>query len=262
MKSRAFRGGRGAAWCALLFVAAALMASMMLVPCAAWADESEDVGGDVEVAVVPDGAFLDQDAGIELADGIDPSEDLAQLAAGTATVQITGTYGQTEARSMLQMINSFRANRGTNTSDGSQNWYWNNDNTSVSQCNGSQLVYDYALEQIAMQRAMEVAITFKHNRPDGTSNFTCTYNGTRSYGENIAAGQGTALAAFTAWREDAEYYSGQGHRRNMLNSEFTAVGIGHVFYQGYHYWVQEFSYYTSSEPSCGANDSATVKTSM
>ena len=27
----------------------------------------------------------------------------------------------------------------------------------------------------------------------------------------------------------------------MLISQFTAVGIGHVYYNGYHYWVEEFA---------------------
>ena len=34
------------------------------------------------------------------------------------------------------------------------------------------------------------------------------------------------------WREDEEDYNGQGHRRNMLNENFTAIGMGHVYYNG------------------------------
>ena len=42
--------------------------------------------------------------------------------------------------------------------------------------------------------------------------------------------------------EDNELYAGQGHRRNMLNSKFNCVGIGHVYYNGFHYWVENFAY--------------------
>ena len=58
------------------------------------------------------------------------------------------------------------------------------------------------------------------------------------------------------WREDNENYVGQGHRRNMLSADFNCVGIGHVYYNGYHYWVEEFAYRTSvNTTETAANDS-------
>ncbi|MCD7864729.1 MAG: CAP domain-containing protein, partial [Clostridiales bacterium] len=56
----------------------------------------------------------------------------------------------------------------------------------------------------------------------------------------MAAGQTTAVQAFETWQESREYYSGQGHRRNMLSSDYTSVGIAHVIIDGYDFWVQEF----------------------
>ncbi len=64
----------------------------------------------------------------------------------------------------------------------------------------------------------------------------------RHAGENIAAGHTTASQANLCWREDDEPYGGQGHRRNMLSSDYNCVGIGHVYYNGVHYWVEEFAY--------------------
>ena len=64
----------------------------------------------------------------------------------------------------------------------------------------------------------------------------------RYAGENIAAAQTTASQVNFCWREDNEPYGGQGHRRNMLSSKFNCVGIGHVYYNGVHYWVEEFAY--------------------
>lgn len=164
-------------------------------------------------------------------------------------VKVSVTYKQTEARKMLSKVNSFRT--------GSEAWYWNSDNKTKTKCkNLGKLKYDYNLEQIAMQRAAEIAFSFAHERTDGTSCFTCNYNETSSYGENIAVGQGkyleTATSAFKIWKEDKEKYAGQGHRRNMLGS-YTSIGIGHVYYNGCHYWVQEFGY-TNGSSSTTANN--------
>ena len=42
------------------------------------------------------------------------------------TVQVTGTYGQTEARQMLSLINEFRAS--------GEAWYWNENDTEKVTC--------------------------------------------------------------------------------------------------------------------------------
>ena len=150
--------------------------------------------------------------------------------AATADYQVPVTYGQTEAQSMLSMINAFRASDAK---------CWNEDNTAEVAYTGLQpLTYDYALEQAAMLRAAEIAVSFSHTRPNGTLCFSALP--LYMHGENIAAGQTTAASAFTSWREDDYKYAGQGHRRNMLESNFAAVGIGHVTFNGIHYWVQNF----------------------
>ena len=62
---------------------------------------------------------------------------------------------------MLGKINSFRT--------GNEAWYWNSDNKTKTKCkNLGKLKYDYNLEQIAMQRAAEIAFQFSHERTDGT----------------------------------------------------------------------------------------------
>ena len=76
------------------------------------------------------------------------------------------------------------------------------------------------MEKVAMQRAAEIALAWGHERPNGRSTWSaydeCGYE-RWSVGENIAAGHTSAYSAYVAWREDNEAYSGQGHRRNMLN---------------------------------------------
>lgn len=156
-------------------------------------------------------------------------------------------FGQTEARAMLDMINAFRT--------GSEAFYWDETNTESVASQGAPLAYSYALEEIAMRRAAEIALSFSHTRPDTTRCFTAlASDGTRSWGENIAAGTVTANAAFTLWREDDKNYSGQGHRRNMLKTNFQTVGVGHAVVGGVHFWVQEFSYYTDSMAKTAAVD--------
>lgn len=154
-------------------------------------------------------------------------------------VNISVQYGQTEARTILDMINEMR------TSDDDA-WCWDETNTKKEVYWGDALTYDYDLEKLAMKRAAELVIRYDHDRPNGEY-FSSIYkeeNVTdwQSVGENIAIGYHSAQAVNTAWREDDEKYNGQGHRRNMLNPKFNCVGIGHVKYDGCDYWVEEFAY--------------------
>ena len=157
----------------------------------------------------------------------------------TTPVSISVQYGQTEARTILNMINEMR----TSSTDA---WYWKQDDTTKTYCTNLQpLQYDYDLEKAAMQRAAEIAIIYSHTRPNNKDTFSAFYENSVYYtyaGENIAAGYGTADSVNDGWREDNELYAGQGHRRNMLNSKFNCVGIGHVYYNGFHYWVENFAY--------------------
>lgn len=169
--------------------------------------------------------------------------------AGTITVKVPVRYDQTEARRMLDIMNDFRT--------GTDGWAWNESNTEKIWYNDLKpLTYDYELEQIAMQRAAETAIHFSHTRPNGTKWFTA-YNGNYGFAsENLAGGNSTSERTFVQWAEEDEDYDGQGHRRNMLSRSAVSVGIGHVVYQGVHYWVQEFRNFKADVPVVPADDSA------
>ena len=162
-------------------------------------------------------------------------------------VNISVQYGQTEARTILDMINEMR------TSDYDA-WCWDETNTKKEVYRGDALTYDYDLEKLAMKRAAELVIRYDHDRPNA-EDFSSIYKeenvtGWQAAGENIAIGYHSAQAVNTAWREDGEDYNGQGHRRNMLNPKFNCVGIGHVKYDGCDYWVEEFAY----RPSVNATE--------
>ena len=162
----------------------------------------------------------------------------AEKAAEIIPVNISVKYGQTEARTIFDMINEMR----TNPYD---TWCWDAyDNEKIPCPNLEELKYDYDLERVAMKRAAEIALSYEHERPMGGKVWDI-YNEENikwlAAGENISVGHTTAAEANLGWREDDEPYAGQGHRRNMLSSDYNCVGIGHVYYNGVHYWVEVFA---------------------
>lgn len=178
------------------------------------------------------------------------SVGMTAFADGFTAIETEFTYHQSQARSMLSLVNDFRTGRDA--------WYWDKDDKTKVVCNNlPKYVYDYELEKIAMQRAAEIVVKFDHNRPNGEECWSAYPSGSYyACCENIAAGQRTAEEVFTDWREDNEYYNGQGHRRNMLNGIVTSVGIACAEYNGRKYWVQEFRAPTHNTTPTAANDSA------
>ncbi len=189
---------------------------------------------------------------------------------GTVDVTFEVQYCQTDARAMLSLVNSFRTGDEAN--------YVDLDGNTVEVSGLGDMTYDYTLEEVAMQRAAEIALYFAHTRPDGESScFTAYPSEYNSKGENIAYGYSTYTAAFNGWKEDNEDYDNQGHRRNMLGGydltkdsngnvttteyNFTAIGIACVKYNGVCYWVQEFSktaQNTTATTACDETKSVTV----
>ena len=159
-----------------------------------------------------------------------------KVTAQAGTVKVTGKYYQTDARKMLSKINKFRTGKNA--------WYWNESDTAKVKVKGlKKLTYDYQLEKVAMKRAAEIAIQFSHTRPNGKLCFSLYPDGYGWKGENIAMGTSSIMpmsSAFKLWQETNYPYAGQGHRRNMLHSGFTCVGIACFEYNGCKYWVQEF----------------------
>jgi uncharacterized YkwD family protein len=100
----------------------------------------------------------------------------------------------------------------------------------------SALKVDALLTKVATEKArdMDVNNYFSHTSPTYGSPFDMMrqFGVTYSYaGENIASGQRTPQEVMTAWMNSA------GHRANILNSNFTKIGVGYVNGE----WVQEFT---------------------
>lgn len=103
----------------------------------------------------------------------------------------------------------------------------------------SALKVDAKVQQAAQVRAKEQAQLFSHTRPNGSSCFTALAEAGVSYrgaGENIAYGQSTPQQVMNAWMNS------EGHRANILNANFTTIGVGYTMINGTPYWAQMFTY--------------------
>lgn len=100
------------------------------------------------------------------------------------------------------------------------------------------LVMDAELTEAAMQRAAETHAIYSHTRPDGSG--CSTICPARMRGENIAYGQDSPAEVMDAWMTSS------GHRANILHSGYTNIGIGCFVQDSCLFWVQAFSYDTTT----------------
>ncbi len=188
----------------------------------------------------------------------------------TYNVTVTGTYCQSEAYSMLAMINQFRTAE-VDENDASTPWAWggSNGDEKVHYDNLGKLKWSTKLEKIAMQRAAECALRGDHLRPNGKICFTVDEDLGLDWGigcgENLSghlgglsSGNGTAENAFVELREDDNEYGYQGHRLNMLGN-WTSVGIACFEAGGDRYWVQAFGNDDETTTSPLADGTKTVQ---
>ncbi|WP_426366401.1 CAP domain-containing protein [Streptomyces sp. E-08] len=79
---------------------------------------------------------------------------------------------------------------------------------------------------------------FDHTDPDGDTPWVRAEQAgvTGMGGENIARGQVDAAAVMASWMNS------DGHRANILNCDFTTLGVGVVFGDGGPWWTQDFGY--------------------
>lgn len=95
------------------------------------------------------------------------------------------------------------------------------------------------LNSAAQIRAVETTKSFSHTRPNGKSFASVLTENNISYrsaGENIAWGQKTPEEVVNAWMNSS------GHRANILNENYTAIGVGYSLKGSTPYWAQLFTY--------------------
>ncbi|MFD1020782.1 CAP domain-containing protein [Thalassobacillus hwangdonensis] len=104
--------------------------------------------------------------------------------------------------------------------------------------NGLQpLKVDTELSKVAREKSRDMAQNgyFSHNSPtygspfDMMKQFGIDY---RTAGENIAKGQRSPQEVVNAWMNS------EGHRKNILSSDFTHIGVGYV--ENGNVWTQQF----------------------
>ncbi len=91
----------------------------------------------------------------------------------------------------------------------------------------------------AQIRAVEISTSFDHTRPDGRRYRTVLADcgiSTRSSGENIAGGYRSPQEVVQAWM------GSEGHRANIMNPDYTDIGIGYYKAGNMQYWSQLFAY--------------------
>ncbi|MGD6833951.1 CAP domain-containing protein [Sutcliffiella halmapala] len=99
------------------------------------------------------------------------------------------------------------------------------------------LELDEELSKVAKEKSNDMKKNnyFAHNSPtygspfDMMKQFGVEY---RTAGENIAMGQQSPEEVVNAWMNS------EGHRANIMNGEFTHIGVGHV--EDGNYWTQMF----------------------
>ena len=124
-------------------------------------------------------------------------------------------FDDTMAKEALSYVNSYRTNNGL-----------------------TELVWDDTLYEAAKIRAQELVNSFSHTRPNGT-NFSSILSEVGlsmnvASGENIAGNYTSASEVVDAW------YASEGHRNNMLNSNYGKTAIACYFQDGNYYWVNLF----------------------
>jgi uncharacterized protein YkwD len=110
------------------------------------------------------------------------------------------------------------------------------------------LISDAALDKAAQAWAQQLAktCTFTHSTSAWRSSRTSSA-GWAATGENIAAGYTTAASVVAGWMASA------GHKKNILDTRYTGVGIGYAKGTCYSaYWVQIFGWSkTAAAPGAG-----------
>jgi len=99
-------------------------------------------------------------------------------------------------------------------------------NAERAKVGAAPLTVNYSLMEAAWSHNEHMVATgcFSHNRcgnGDPGDRIKKTGYQAVTWGENIAKGQRTPAAVMTAWMNSS------GHRRNILNSKFTDIGVAH-----------------------------------
>lgn len=182
------------------------------------------------------------------------------------TYNLSVNFNKNNAQQLFGLINEWRSSTDKET----DLWYYpSSDPNTLYYVNPNDLCtlqYDYFLEEIAMQRAVEYIFNTSHKRPDGSAFSTLygDYNGYKGeclgYSPVDYTDAEFMLTDENGWREDYvrtladndsrlvnsdgtpknTRYGLSSHRTCLLNTNYRSIGIACVVYEGKQYWAVEF----------------------
>ena len=150
------------------------------------------------------------------------------------------SFNNSKATELFNMINNARTSGDA--------WYYNSDGTVRQLGVLPALVWDNSLAEAARFRAAQLGILYRHDLPSGHQSI---YLQPEIMAECIArpmAGTSTSYIFDLFYEEDCNF-SAQGHRRIMLSSQLTHVGIGCAVVNGVNCWAMEFSIGKTTMPT-------------
>ncbi len=148
----------------------------------------------------------------------------------TVDLYVTGEYNYDYSMQVLDIVNQKRAEQSL-----------------------PALRMDEDLYAGALIRAMEISLLFSHTRPNGSTYYSMPEFNGKCFGENIAVGQDTPVAVMNTWMNSS------GHRGNILDADYTSIGVGCVVVNGYTYWVQNFGGSTPNVISPSGSETLTKR---
>jgi len=158
----------------------------------------------------------------------------------TTTQTTTETTTETTTQAATQTTTETATNNTTQTENSNMaSQVLNLVNKERQKQNLSPLKLDSELTKVAQLKSedMKNKNYFDHTSPTYGSPFDMMKKFGINYkyaGENIAKGQKTAEAVVNAWMNS------EGHRKNILNKNFTDMGLGYLKSGSTTYWTQMF----------------------
>ena len=153
--------------------------------------------------------------------------DVTMPRAGNSLVLVSGSFESANVEQVLNLVNSFRM-------EACKNGYPdpNNRSRKLTMSDYSPVKWSGDLEWIAQTRAAEGIVFWNHDRPNGTSCFTCKHNGISSDGECLAWSYGDLISGIDIWymekafwlEEDSPFET--GHYTVMIDPNTKYIGIG------------------------------------
>lgn len=141
-----------------------------------------------------------------------PAVTAAETAAAIpapAAETCAGSYDSAMAGSVLDFVNKERSNTGL-----------------------LSLVWNDSLASSARIRAQEIAACFDHIRPDGSAWWTA--------GDQLQMAENLGKEQISAEGVVSDWMASPSHAANILNGEYSNMGVACYYFDGTYYWTQEF----------------------